>query len=322
LTPEQIEIYLYLWNTPEGICVEVQRRRGDSVTFHRYARSILEAASGDYEETTVADDSLYLKAAEKLLRTELASTSHEDAFSAVEIAATLLQKDRLDARVLGMESLCILSDPRKTNLKTAVLVSRALVLGSNEHESLQCIHEFVLHMIQRRTMVDEEFFIRDMVVDDYDSDDEEFFAEERQEGKPLEYQDSITTMVNYGFTILANAWEVLTTFESYHGEPESTSVQHSTDTLVAHFHKACLDLTHTDVLTTLVHEIQRCEVRAHNASLAAKCLRLVCQASAEARYRCKHGLESVQRAEQVGKATNVRLERECAQLRAILSEKF
>ena len=71
LTPEQVEIFVYLWKTGGGkqVCVEVHRRRGDSVTFHRYASHILAAASGDFDPEAYKDysDYHYLKAAEKLL---------------------------------------------------------------------------------------------------------------------------------------------------------------------------------------------------------------------------------------------------------------
>mmetsp|Transcript_11228 Transcript_11228/g.18599 ORF Transcript_11228/g.18599 Transcript_11228/m.18599 type:complete len:539 (+) Transcript_11228:663-2279(+) len=333
LTPEQVEIYLYLWKTGKAgkqYCIEVQRRRGDSVTFHRYARHILEAASGDFDPAEYTDltDSHYLKAAEKLLRNELAKAveEREESLISIELAATLIKKDRFDARLLGMESLCILTDPRKTNLNTALLASRAVLFGVQKEEkgnqSFRQIHEFVLNVVQNRCMGDEDSFLQDMVVE-YDSDDEDMFDdddEERDEKKPPEYYDSMKTFVNYGLTILANSWEVVSTFESFESEPETTGASYSVDAAVAEFHRISSDLTHTDILTSLLTELGRADKKAHNACLAAKCLRILCQSSEEARDRTKslYGTESASRAKEIGKATNARLERESAQLLLVL----
>jgi hypothetical protein len=323
LTPDQVEMYIYLWKVGNGkqVCVELQRRRGDSVTFHRYARHILESASGDFDPTEYRDysDSHYLKSAEKLLRTELtkAPDQGQEARMAIELAAGLIKKDRLDARILGMQSLCILTDPRKTNLNTSLLASRVVLFGEGE-PMFRHIHEFVLNVVQKRCMGDDDSLLEDMIVE-YDSDDEEYFDddEQRDESKPPEYHDSIKTLLNYGLTILTNAWELLSTFESLDTEPENTDGNRiSVDLAVARFHQMALDLTHTDILTSLLMEIDRAEFQAHNACLAAKCLRILCQSSPEARERTKSlsGLERAFRAEQVGKATNARLERESAAL--------
>lgn len=335
LTPEQVEAYLYLWKTDGGkqVCVEVQRRRGDSVTFHRYARYVLEAASGDFEVSEYKDytDSRYLKAAEKLLRTEMAKAAQEreESLMSIELAAGLIKKDRFDARLLGMESLCILTDPRKTNLNTALLASHAVLFGAykgeEEHEAtFTSMHHFVLNVVQNKCMGDEESLLQDMVVE-YDSDDEDFFDEENEERddkKPPEYHDSMKTLTNYGLTILTNAWEVLTTFESFESEPESTDSAFSVNDAVAQFYRIAYDFTHTDILTTLQMELHRAETKVHNACLAAKCLRILCQSCEDFRERTKvqDGIAQASRAEEIGKQTNARLERESSQLLLVLQE--
>jgi hypothetical protein len=69
-TAENVEMHLSLWMTPStaqqnGVLVELQRRKGDSMVFHRYARRILDAAVGDIDESELADsvdaDKLYSK---------------------------------------------------------------------------------------------------------------------------------------------------------------------------------------------------------------------------------------------------------------------
>jgi len=335
LTPELVEIYLYLWKTGNGkkICIEVQRRRGDSVTFYRYARHILEAASGDFDASEYNDysDSNYLRAAEKLLRTELTNSSKEREASimSIELAADLLRKDRLDARILGMESLCILTDPRKTCLNTALLVSRAVILGKycgEEHDAFPAIHEFVLNIAQKRSMSDEEALIEDMIVDyDSDDDDEDYFMddEERDGEKPPEYCEAMHTCANHALRILCNAWEVLTTFESFEAEPEKTTTEQHLDPssmLVEKFHEVSFSFTHEDILTTLLMEVNRAESKAHNACLAGKCLKILCSSSSAARDHTKalFGLESATRAEEIGKVMNARLQAVCGGLREVL----
>jgi hypothetical protein len=54
LTAENVEMHLSLWKTTpanhsQGVVVELQRRKGDSIAFHRYSRSILDAAVGDVD---------------------------------------------------------------------------------------------------------------------------------------------------------------------------------------------------------------------------------------------------------------------------------
>lgn len=328
LTPEQVEMYIYLWKVGGGkqVCVELQRRRGDSVTFHRYARHILESASGDFDPAEYKDysDSHYLKSAEKLLRTELKHADQgQEARMAIELAAGLIMKDRLDARILGMQSLCILTDPRKTNLNTSLLASRAVLFGEGE-PMFRHIQEFVLNVVQKRCMGDDDSLLEDMIVE-YDSDEEEYFEddEQRDESKPPEYHDSIKILLNYGLTILANSWELQSTFELLDSEPEKTDGNRiSVDLAVARFHQMALDCTHTDILTSLLIELGRAEFQAHNACLAAKCLRILCQSSPEARERTKalSGLERAFRAEEVGKATNARLERESAALLRVFQD--
>lgn len=332
LTPELVEIYLYLWKKGNGqICIEVQRRRGDSVTFYRYARQILEAASGDFDVSEYTDfsSSHYLRAAEKLLKTEMTNSSkeREESLMSIELAANLLQKERLDARILGMESLCILTDPRKTCLNTAILVSRAVILGRHsgeDHYACRLIHEFVLNIVQKRCMSDEDSLLEDMIVD-YDSDDDEDYFmedEERDAQKPSEYFETVQTCINHGLRILSNAWEVLTTFESLETEPEKTSTGQlsSSATLVDTFREISYAITHEDILTTLLMEVFRAESKAHNACLAGKCLKIMCQSSITARASTKnlHGLQYAAHAEEIGKVTNARLQEVFGELRQIL----
>eukprot|EP00540_Astrosyne_radiata_P023288 CAMPEP_0116831610 /NCGR_PEP_ID=MMETSP0418-20121206/5438_1 /TAXON_ID=1158023 /ORGANISM="Astrosyne radiata, Strain 13vi08-1A" /LENGTH=380 /DNA_ID=CAMNT_0004460891 /DNA_START=685 /DNA_END=1827 /DNA_ORIENTATION=+ len=333
-TPEQVEMHLYLWKSGENVCVEIQRRRGDSVAFHRYARHILDAAGSDFDSTEFHDygDSHYLKAAEKLLKRELRTPAigREESTVSLELTASLLEKDRLDARLLGMESLCILTDPRKTHMNTALLASRAVLLGTaSEAESAGFeedqaafgkIHEFLVHLIQKRAMIDEDDLLDGMDVD-YDSDDEDFFGgEEKQDGRPPEYTNTIKTMTQYALTILANSWEVVTNFDVYSEEPETAKAS-SVATLVQQFLVKCAQQNDIDMAFSLLEEMNRAARKPHNACLAAKSLRIMLQASKETRERAVTlgAAACAKRAYEVGSASHARLESEAYQLLSALN---
>jgi len=326
LTPEHVEIYLTLWKASRNeVQVEVQRRRGDSVTFHRYCRHILDAASGDFDKSEVpaaAGSLQYLKAAEKLLRSELSKASgDEESKLAMELTHSLLKKERLDARRLGMESLCIITDPTKTHLPTTVMASRAVVLGGEDSVSND-IHAMIINLVQNRCMGDEDDLLEGMPVE-YDSDDEDFFPsdDERDNNHPPEYNDSLSIMINHAFTVLSNALQVLSTFEPFDTTPETTPPLPSMEFLVDHFLLDAYEVSNTDMIFSLLKQIQRAPIKPHNACLASKSLFLLVSHSSEARERAiKLGaLSIVERALDVGITSHSKLEQECRFLLEVLN---
>lgn len=54
----------------------------------------------------------------------------DKAIKALNLAATLIKKDRVDAKRLGMESLALLTDPLRAGMETAKIASRVVLLGS------------------------------------------------------------------------------------------------------------------------------------------------------------------------------------------------
>mmetsp|Transcript_16162 Transcript_16162/g.26534 ORF Transcript_16162/g.26534 Transcript_16162/m.26534 type:complete len:611 (+) Transcript_16162:364-2196(+) len=185
--------------TPANIVIELQRRKGCSVTFHYYRRFLLDAAEGNFNPTTFhetdgldkpfgrdrcnqplasltraasnstssttssgrpslsrpslrppsfsADDASEAIAGLKTegdLSFDSSTGSHplhddgdtnmddvvDKALVALNIAASLIKKDRVDARRLGMESLVLLTDPLRAGVETAKIASRVVLLGS------------------------------------------------------------------------------------------------------------------------------------------------------------------------------------------------
>lgn len=338
LTPELVEIHVCLWKATNDkkIYVELQRRRGDAITFHRYSRSILGAAAscGDssFEKASSQNELQYLRGAAKLFQRELPrcdeGSSDVESLQSIELAADLLQKDRFDARILGMESLSILTNPRKTCWNTALLASRAVLFGDkNENHAFGVIHEFILNIVQNRCIPDDEDSgMQDSFLMGYDSDDDEedYFSmkgteDDRYGEKSSEHNATMHAFVNYGLKIISSALQILTT--SLDAESKSVTLL-DPRTVVENFLQRSLEFSpKQDILKTFLNEVGCAESKPHNACLAAKSLKIMCHFSSAARFRMKtlHGFETVTCAEEIGKVTNVRLEDVCGQLQQVLA---
>ncbi len=179
--------------------MELQRRKGCSITFHNYRRHLLDAAEGKFDpdtfhltdglekplgrdrcnqpRATLHRSSLLSSSpptggllARPSLRPSSYSADHvtssriviaglksegdsstspdhendddqrkpmavyEKAMKALNMAASLIHKDRVDARRLGMESLVLLTDPLRAGMETAHIASRVVLLGSAQEE--------------------------------------------------------------------------------------------------------------------------------------------------------------------------------------------
>jgi len=187
--------------SPANIIVELQRRKGCTVTFHQYRRFLLDAAEGKFNPTSFhetdgldkpfgrdrcnqplasltragsnstssstsscrpslsrpslrapsfsADDAADAIAGLKTegdVSFDSSTGSHHDsdanmndivdkALVALNIAASLIKKDRVDARRLGMESLVLLTDPLRAGIETAKIASRVVLIGSAREDN-------------------------------------------------------------------------------------------------------------------------------------------------------------------------------------------
>jgi hypothetical protein len=324
LTAENVEMHLSLWKTSgkqEGIVIEVQRRNGDSIAFHRYSRCILDAAVGelDMDEYIAQNgenlDIVYSKNVQRLLSLEApedAGTETENAIIAVEIAHGLLMKDRMDARQLGLESLCLLTDPKKTGITTALIASRVVLLGTAQdgdssapEEGLmfdetpfQEIRQTILSLIQFRRIGDADEF------DDQESESED--------------EEHITVLHNLALAVLANALDVIENEDLLNDSiPEDAPRRSRTETSESISERFLEDAKefsdNREILKTLISELGRASLKPHNACLSAKCIGSLCRASDKARRRAKDlGAKTVvQTALDVGTRTHLKLEREC-----------
>ena len=139
----------------QPVVVECQRRAGSTSCFMRSCRAVLDAAEGA-EVTSAAPKKLSappmnLGAMKCLQSVTVAGPSpEEEAAAAFDAAASLCKSDKQDIVVLGLQSLCNLTDPLKTSPVTAVKVSKWMLTG---HET-QSTREDVSAIVQM--VVDDE----------------------------------------------------------------------------------------------------------------------------------------------------------------------
>lgn len=344
LTCENVEMHLSLWKTSgkqEGIVIEIQRRKGDSITFHRYSRCILDAAAGELDiqnhiENKGEDiDFVYSKKVHHLLNLETpknSGTEVEDAIRAVEIAHGLLMKDRMDARQLGLESLCLLTDPKKTGITTALLSSRVVLLGTTQDldpfnnvapEEGTMIYDEVPFQEIRQTILSLVQFRRIGDADEFDEKDDE--SEE----------EHITTLHNLALAVLANALDVIENEDmlvlgesSISSTPEEVpsgnrSRLDTSESISERFLEDAQECSgkNREIMKTLISELGKAGSKPHNACLSAKCIGSLCRASEKARKRAKDlGAKNVvQTALDVGTRTHLKLERECDKVLSTLT---
>jgi len=341
-TSEHVEIQLQLWQGggryPDCVIVEAQRRRGDAVTFHKYSRHLLEAAAGDFSPVAFVHheekELEYCQKAEEMMaqkKMEAAASpkvdnasaddaalgsERENALMALEIAATLLKKDRMDARQLGMESLCLLTDPTRAGVETALIASRVVLTGSTQDESQDDdqyegdemgIREAILALVQFGRLGDDGGF-------DQESDSEE---DEADKAHPDEQRHN-DRLHNLALAVLANALNVL---ES-HGRRLCEAGSESPSSVADSFMKESEERMDKDLIKTLLGKLGQASARPHDATLSAKCLRSLCEASKDARKRAKDlkAKTIVQEALEVGSRTHVKLEKESQKVITTLSK--
>jgi hypothetical protein len=294
--------------------------------FHRYCRSVLDAAVGDAFPASgeMHEDALYSKRVQRLLSMELKQElqEHENAIIAIEIAHGLLMKDRMDARQLGLESLCLLTDPRKTGYVTAVLTAHVVLLGSTQGVELpgvidsqspdivmdegpfQEIRETILGLVQFSRIGEDEH-------------DDLMGASPESE--------HMTLLHNLALAVLANSLDVIENHDRYDGEPEDTKPRArlrtaSSNEVANEFLQQTEASSNREMLSTLISELGKAQHKPHDATLSAKCLGSLLRASDEAKRRAKElgAKVVVSTALDVGSRTHLKLETECKKVVAAL----
>lgn len=299
-TAEHVEIHLSLWSGAdeelEGLVVEAQRRTGDPIKFHEYTRHLLDAAQGKFDTHKVSENPTRHIVGDR--KNSAAQSKGDKSLSAVEIAAKLLKKDRLDARRLGMESLCFLTDPSRTGVDTALVASRAVLFGSAENDDEDDvefladelgIREAILSLVQFGRLSESS----DCVIES-ESDEESTKVNEEDKN----FNDILH---NLALAVLSNALEVLEKYGS------ATLSQVTND-----FLKETEEISHRELIDSLLKVLGQAEAKPHDACLSAQCLRSLLQASKKARRKARdmNAKQIVATALEVGQRTHVKLQTE------------
>ena len=300
-TAERVEIHLSLWqgSGDKSTIIEAQRRKGSVVAYHKYCRNLLDAAEGKFDfDSFMASEDYERDRASSLVETESSEekgSEDDNSLLALEIAASLLKRDRMDARQLGMESLCLLTDPSSAGTHVALVASRVVLFGSAQVENMDegdflseelGVREAVLSLIQFGRLGENG----DLFEEEEDSDDE-LNENEREHNEHLH---------NLALAVLANSLETLKMSTS-ENKPSANE-----------FLEESKEISNREILSTLLNVLSRAESKPHEACLSAQCLNSLFQASKEAKRKARdlNAKQIVVTALEVGTRTHVKLEAE------------
>jgi len=332
-TTEHVEIFISLWQgigvtgandghavSNDGhavsVIVEIQRRRGCPITYQKYCCNLLDAAQGEFTLERFPKksmDNLHAPVTKQINeeKSGTGNAENSNALIALEIAANLLKKDRMDARKLGMESLCLLTDPSKTNLTTALIASRVVLLGSVGDENTDDeevypeelgIREAIISLVQFGRLSDDCGFNADL-----ESEENKFSHPEDDEHN--------ASLHNLALAVLANALDVL----ENNGNGVTTNQSIKSD-IANHFIEESNHTSNREIISSLLGVLSQANSKPHDASLSAHCLTSLFQASEDARRRAKelNAKQVVISALDVGRRTHAKLENETEKLILVL----
>mmetsp|Transcript_42141 Transcript_42141/g.61585 ORF Transcript_42141/g.61585 Transcript_42141/m.61585 type:complete len:433 (+) Transcript_42141:349-1647(+) len=306
-TMDHVEIYLSLWRgtapiyDKDCIVVEAQRRRGSVVNYYGYCRKILDAASGKFDSEKYAKTdgvkrgrrdlagSPYLT--RKITPAEDAGSVMDKALVALNIAAGLIRKDRLDAQRLGMESLCLLTDPSRAGMETAKIAARVVLLDTAQEELVN----------GDEVIFDEsaELRIREVIISIVlgDSDDDSGYDSDDSEEK--EHKD---LLFNLALVVMANALAVYET-------PAAATSRLRRNSVVDSFLKDAQEMSSNNILSSLLGVLGQAQDNPHDSFRSAQCLGSLFQGSDEARRKARdlNAKQIVLTALDVGQRTHVKL---------------
>ena len=241
----------------------------------------------------------------------------EDSLLALEIAASLLKKDRMDARQLGMETLCLLTDPVKAGIDTALLASKVVLFGAvdagNENDAEDeymppedlGVREAILSLVQFGRLGEYVDFQEE---EDVCASSNNLNAEENEFNAMLH---------NLALAVLANALDVL---EQHGNEMAAVGSSGNSATAVAKvgepttnanvFLEESQEISRRELLKTLLNVLGNANSKPHDACLSAKCLRSLFQASKKAKRKARdlNAKQIVNTALDIGRRTHVKLE--------------
>jgi hypothetical protein len=141
-------MYKYNKNNRDEILVEVQRSKGESFEYAKYASAILASARGEDVDFQSGVRKRSSSASLSYIPGSIFSSCHPDDFCGSEVAsvnhiAELIQKDRDDAVSLGMASLLLLTDCERSLVSQSV--AQAVLHGNDIGPSV--IKDFIYNHV-------------------------------------------------------------------------------------------------------------------------------------------------------------------------------
>lgn len=146
-----VQLFIAASRTPSTIVVEIRRKTGSPITFHKVARVILSAAKGDpiAFAPSLIISSLPSRTENKLVFVTASNGEDETkrgmvgcdegvtAAGTIGKIDTLLKKDRVDANLLGMESLLNLTTSGSSSKKMALFTAGIILNGGNSNDVIK-----------------------------------------------------------------------------------------------------------------------------------------------------------------------------------------
>ena len=236
MTPNRVHFIIRLYrgggpNSPfsHGVIIELQRLRGDVMTFHQSSRAILSAAQGSTGRgtvnTNVPNNGMGLSIDIPVNGVRIDRAVDEDktnVLMALAIDWSLIKKDRTDANILGWESLALLTDEFGSGLPTALIAGR-VVLGlaptgneedEDEDERYAEIHASVISLLRDRQVLGGDIRYSDDHINHEGKNDADYMTmdELADAGFGMNMAEDVEHLVvqrSLAIRILANSLEVV-----------------------------------------------------------------------------------------------------------------
>jgi len=307
-----------------GVIIEIQRLRGDAMTFHQSSRAILSAAQGDTNAARIICNnlvpnngmglSLDIPIRGVLTNDDSKERDSADILMALEIDWSLIKKDRMDANILGWESLALLTDGQGSGRSSALVASR-VVLGlapcgnqedEGEDERYAEIHASVISLVRDGRMIGSDAL--------YDN--------EHNEGKnDADYfsSEEAAAAVGSGMYPYADDTEHIVVQRSLAIRSMANSLEVVADAGDARFFEHVLPnlVTHENIIPSLLEEVAQSVLpnnpfNASDATHSARALRVLFENSQEARNvaNAREALSILRKASLVGRSRHAALEQE------------
>jgi len=246
LSINRIELCIQLFevnNTRNIIVVEVRRKNGSPISFHQVARVMLNAAKGNISSLT---PSFTPKSETENIITHEENKENNDVAMAgtIETVESLLNNDRIDANLLGMESLLHLTTSGSSSKNMALFTANVILNGWKNN----VIKDTVFSLITNSNEGEEES--NNIVENGFNK-----------------------KMRIYALSLLANSLEGISNNRQVGGDDET-----------ADFESKLLNNEWVEdggVLWSLVEILKVSESSLQEAYFAAKCLQTVLKASTE-----------------------------------------